>query len=249
MLIVVDIGNTRTKWAQVTEGGRLQAMDAAMNSSLAKSAFKKALSNADKVVIANVAGSTMAEQVTAMLPQQAEAVFAAVESGAYGVTCQYDTASLGIDRWASVVAAWHQYQQPLIVINAGTAITVDAVSREKLTNKGTYLGGSIMPGLQLLYDALANNTAKLPALATATYSVFPSNTQEAIYAGCINAIVGSVVLQLKNLEKHAAFLPKVVISGGDAVKIAGALSPRIKRPVVAESLVLQGLALLGEVQV
>jgi len=247
MLMVIDIGNTRTKWAQVADDGRLQAMRTSMNASLAKSPFKQALSSADKVVIANVAGDTMAEQVTAMLPQQAEVVFAEVQPEACGVVCQYDIASLGIDRWAAVIAAWHQYKQPLIVINAGTAITVDAISREKLTNKGTYLGGSIMPGLQLLYDALANNTAKLPAVSTATYNTFPVNTQEAIYAGCINAIVGSVVLQLKNLEKHSAFLPKVVISGGDAVKIAGALSPRIKRPVVAENLVLQGLALLGEV--
>lgn len=249
MLVVVDIGNTRTKWAQVGEDGRLIAVQACINANLAESALKEAVVNADKVVIANVAGDELAEQVTKMMPSQAEVVFAAVKSEACGVVCHYDVDCLGIDRWASVVAAWHQYRQPLIVINAGTAITVDAVSREKITKKGAYLGGSIMPGLQLLYDALANNTAKLPAVSDAKYNTFPVNTQEAIHAGCINAVVGSVVLQLKNLEKYSAFLPKVVISGGDAVKIAGALNPRIKRPVVIESLVLQGLALLGEAEV
>jgi len=247
--MVVDMGNPRTKWAQVGEDGRLIAIQACINANLAESALKEAVINADKVVIANVAGDELAEQVTKMMPSQAEVVFAVVKAEACGVVCYYDVDCLGIDRWASVVAAWHQYRQPLIVINAGTAITVDAVSREKVTKKGAYLGGSIMPGLQLLYDALANNTAKLPAVSDARYNTFPVNTQEAIHAGCINAIVGSVVLQLKNLEKHSAFLPKVVISGGDAVKIAGALRPRIKRPVVIESLVLQGLALLGEAEV
>jgi len=248
MLVVIDVGNTRTKWAQVNEYGQLAAVQACTNASLSKStSLKKTLANAERAIVANVAGEAIAEQLNAMLPAALEVVYPAVQLEAKGVRCQYDVSSLGIDRWASVIAAWHQYKQPLIVINAGTAITIDAVSREKVTNKGTYLGGSIMPGLQLLYDALANNTANLPSVKTATYNVFPVNTKDAIYAGCINAIVGSVVLQLKNLEKHSAFLPKVVISGGDAVKIAGALSPRIKRPVVEDNLVLQGLAVLGEV--
>ncbi len=249
MLMVIDIGNTRTKWAEVGPDGRLITVQACTNANLAASALKETVFNADKVVIANVAGEEMAEQVAKIMPSQAEVVFATVKPEACDVVCRYDVDCLGIDRWASVVAAWHQYKQPLIVINAGTAITVDAVSREKVTKKGAYLGGSIMPGLQLLYDALANNTAKLPAVSAVKYNTFPVNTEEAIHAGCINAIVGSVVLQLKNLEKQSAFLPKVVISGGDAVKIAGALSPRIKRPIIMDSLVLQGLALLGEAEV
>jgi len=137
-------------------------------------------------------------------------------------------------------------RQPTIVVNAGTAITIDALSKDKPTKKGAYLGGSIMPGLQLMYSALTDKTANLILPTTGVVRVFPKNTQDAIQSGCIKAVVGAVVLQLKQLEKHSAFLPKVVISGGDAVKIAEALNPHINRVVIKADLVLQGLALMGK---
>ncbi len=60
----------------------------------------------------------------------------------------------------------------------------------------------------------------------------------------MNAVVGSILLQMEQLEKQCAFLPKIVITGGDAVKVAHALKIHVKHVVVAEDLVLQGLALL-----
>lgn len=244
MLIVIDIGNTRVKWALVKENGCLDDMQAVMHEDIGSSPLKGFLLNADKVMIANVAEDGIAQQLKKMIPEHVEVIFATVQAEACSVINQYSQSSLGIDRWAAVIAAWHLHQQPTLVINAGTAITVDALSPSKDTQKGTYLGGSIMPGLQLMYHSLAASTAKLPSEPTGKFSKFPDNTQDAIISGCISAVVGSVVLQLKQLEKHCAFLPKVVISGGDAVKIAEALEPQIKRVAIVEDLILQGLVLL-----
>lgn len=244
MLMVIDIGNTRIKWSQVKEGGRLDTMQAVMHGDIASSPLKKSLMTADKVIIANVAENGIALQLTKMTPEHGEVIFAVVQAEACGVTNRYSQHNLGIDRWAAVIAAWHHYKQPTIVINAGTAITIDALSQEIGTKKATYLGGSIMPGLQLMYNSLAASTERLPLESTGKFSVFPDDTQDAIHSGCINAIVGAVVLQLKQLEKHCTFLPKVVISGGDAVKIAEALSKQMKRVAVVDDLVLQGLVLL-----
>ena len=61
----------------------------------------------------------------------------------------------------------------------------------------------------------------------------------------MNAAVGAIILVLQQLEKHCAYLPKLIISGGDAEKIAEALKPHIKRVMIVENLVLQGLALLN----
>lgn len=247
MLIVIDAGNTRTKWAQVQEDGKLSAMQAASNKSLDASDLKPALATADEVVIANVAGETVAEQLVGMMPDQLTPIFVMPQAEACGVINQYEEVeTLGVDRWAAVIATWELNKQPSIVINAGTAITIDALGKDKTSKKGTYLGGSIMPGLQLMYGALSDKAANLAHPLSGKVSYFPKNTDEAIYTGCMNAVVGAVVLQMKQLEKHCAFLPKVVISGGDAVKIADALSPHIRRVIVKEDLVLQGLSLLGK---
>ncbi|PCI58525.1 MAG: type III pantothenate kinase [Methylophilaceae bacterium] len=244
MLIVIDAGNTRVKWAEVQKDGRLGAMQAVTNAGIKASTLVSALSQAEKVMIANVAGATTEQLLTEMMPEKAEVVFATPQAEACHVINQYEKSeTLGIDRWAAVIAAWHMNKQPSIVVNAGTAITIDALSKDKTTKKGAYIGGSIMPGLQPMLDALSGNTANLSGSAGIMH-VFPKNTQDAIHTGCMNAVVGAVVLQMKQLEKHCAFLPKIVISGGDAVKIAEALTPQLKRVVVVEDLVLQGLALL-----
>lgn len=245
MLMVIDVGNTRTKWAEVQADGSLSAMRVSGNATIANSALKEALANADKVVIANVAGEAIAQQLTAMMPDETTVVFPIAQAEACEVINSYDQKeALGIDRWAAVIAAWHMNKQPTIVVNAGTAITIDAISKDKATKKGAYMGGSIMPGLQLMYSALTDGTTKLASTPAGILTVFPKNTQDAIQTGCMNAIVGAVVLQMKQLEKHHAFLPKIVISGGDAVKIAEALKPQLKRVIIADNLVLQGLALL-----
>lgn len=247
MLLVIDTGNTRTKWAKVQEDGKLAAVQATLNNKLITSAIKQDLASVDKVVVANVAGHEIAAQLNSIMPEHLEPIFMVAKSEACNVINRYEhVETLGIDRWAAAIAAWHMYKQPTLVINAGTAITIDALGKDKATKKGEYLGGTIMPGLQLLFSALSENTAKLTASASGRLDAFPKNTADAIQTGCMNAIIGAVVLQMKQLEKHCAFLPKIVISGGDAVKIAEALNHHLNRVIVAENLVLQGLALIGE---
>ena len=259
MLIVIDIGNTRTKWAEVTDDGRLGDMQMTPNATIAQSTLKNRLLEADKVVIANVAGDAIADLLRSVMPAHVSATFLVASTEACDVINRYAYSStLGIDRWAAVIAAWHQLKQPAIVINAGTAITIDhltidsplklATLKRTTSKKGVYLGGTIMPGLYGMHHALNTQTAKLPPVAAGQVVKFPDNTPDAIKTGCMNAVVGAVLLQLKQLEKHCAFLPKVVITGGDAVKIARELKMYIKRVVIAEDLVLQGLALLEKEQ-
>ena len=247
MLLVIDTGNTRTKWAKVQADGTLSEVQVTLNAKLTASALKQDLTSVHKAVIANVAGHEIAAQLNSMMPEHIEPIFVVPKSEACHVINRYEQVeTLGIDRWAAVIAAWHMHKQPSLIINAGTAITIDALGKDKVTKKGEYLGGTIMPGLQLLFSALSENTANLSSGEAGRMDVFPKKTIDAIHTGCMSAIVGAVVLQMKQLEKHCAFLPKVVISGGDAVKIAEALGHQLKRVIVADNLVLQGLALIGE---
>lgn len=254
MLVVIDIGNTRTKWAEVSDDGSLTECNATSNATIAQSALKNSLLKTEKVVVANVAGEAMAQQLMALIPSDVNVHFVQASAEACHVVNGYQQSdALGVDRWAAAIAAWHQYQQPAIVINAGTAITIDSLSNTALktrwvksasAKRGFYLGGSIMPGLYLMYDALLNHTAKLSNASAGTIKTFPVNTNDGIQTGCMNAVIGAILLASKQLEKHCAFLPKFVITGGDAGKIAHALRMHLKKVEIEDHLVLQGLVLL-----
>jgi type III pantothenate kinase len=241
MLLVIDIGNTRTKWALADDKGQLSTIGVCLNAELAKANLP--IKQAQKAVIANVAGAQIAQQITQLLAPL-ETHFVKVTAEACGLKNNYE-ATLGVDRWAALVAAWHMNKQVGVVVNAGTAITIDA-----LTERGEFLGGSIMPGLHLMRASLSKNAALLN-VEEGVLTEFPTNTTDAIQTGCLNAIVGAINLMLKRLEKQCGRAPLLVLSGGDAQVIAKALSMQIlnldtKQVIITENLVLQGLALLAK---
>jgi type III pantothenate kinase len=250
VLLVMDVGNTRAKWAKVDADGVLQEMQSCLTGEISNSMLKRALKGVKKVLVANVAGDAVAQQLTALLPQSTHLVFLTAQPKACGVVNRYKSNSLGADRWAALIAAWHMHKQPTIVVNAGTAITIDALTRDVANKGGVYIGGTIMPGLLMMQDALKENAALLKSTHEGIESTFPTNTQDAIQTGCLNAIVGAIMLMMQHLEKHSAFLPKLVVSGGDANRIAETLKNSLiiklglKRVIIAENLVLQGLILI-----
>ncbi len=255
MLIVIDAGNTRTKWAVLTSDGNLGEMQITPNKTLAQSVLKDNLVGAEKVVIANVAGDAMAQQLLNIMPEHVAVTFLEASNEVCNVVNGYqDISALGVDRWAAAIAVWNQLQQPAIIVGVGTAITIDSLAVDSpfeltalertISKKGVYLGGTIMPGLYAMHHGLDSHTANLPPVSMGEVVEFPVNTYDAMKTGCMNAVVGSILLQMEQLEKRCAFLPKIVITGGDAVKVAHALKMYVKHVVVAEDLVLQGLALL-----
>ena len=245
MLLVIDIGNTRTKWALADDSGKLSAMEICLNADLAKANFPSA--QAQSAIIANVAGEAMARQITQLL-QPLELHFITASAQASGVKNSYQN-TLGADRWAALVAAWHHTKHATVVVNAGTAITIDCIGKD-----GAFLGGTIMPGLRLMHESLSKNTAQLSVqdVDVSNFGAdFPANTQEGITTGCLNAVAGAIHLMQKRLEKHSGWLPKLIISGGDAPNIAKALNTPIlnistKQVIITENLVLQGLVLLSK---
>jgi type III pantothenate kinase len=244
MLLVVDAGNTRTKWAHVDARGALTNPGGCANTEFSATAFKKALKGVSKVMIANVAGEGMQAKLSECMPQRVQVVFVKPQAEACNVTNRYaEVETLGVDRWASLVAAWHITGQPTVVVNAGTAVTIDALAKNP-NKKGVFLGGTIMPGLWLMRESLLQSTAIPRPEGEGEEMMFPDNTRDAIQSGRINAVVGAILLMLKQLERHSAFLPRLVISGGDASKIDEALKPHLKRVIIAENLVMQGLVLL-----
>jgi type III pantothenate kinase len=122
------------------------------------------------------------------------------------------------------------------VVNAGTAVTIDALDAD-----GVFQGGLILPGIRLMIQALADNTAALK-VPPGTYAHFPTNTADAIYSGAVHAICGAIeLLRLKvRLDEVAV---KCYLSGGAAHEVA----PYVSGPLeVVDNLVLEGVLLLAD---
>lgn len=244
MILVVDVGNSRMKWALHDPRGWL-AQGALSNQEIGTLALRdwQNLPRPVRAVGVNVAGEAARVRVEGQLARWRllmEWLYATPAAG--GVTNRYDKpGQLGPDRWASLIAARRRaLDDPrettaCIVVNAGTAVTIDALDVD-----GTFRGGLILPGIRLMISALAENTAALK-VPRGTYAHFPTSTSDAIYAGAIHAICGAIEL-LRLKVRYEDALVRVFLSGGAAQELA----PFVSGPLeVVDNLVLEGVLLLA----
>lgn len=249
MLLLVDAGNTRIKWALMESAslGKAGLGHWAQYGSVRKedsSQLGDALQGVDiaRVLLSNVAGPEMKEQLERMILRAAGLKpvplnWFTSQPELAGVTNAYrDPVQLGSDRFASMIGAHALFpDRSLIVATCGTATTVDAV-----TPDGRFAGGMILPGLGLMASSLARNTAQLPQVPEqeVVARLFADNTNDAIVSGCIAAQAGAIE---RAVAAHAAAQggPVLcVLSGGAASFIAPHLSVASQS---VDNLVLIGL--------
>ncbi|HYN54465.1 MAG TPA: type III pantothenate kinase [Methylotenera sp.] len=256
-ILAIDAGNTRVKWGLFDALGGLMEYGACLHSELTNTI----LPQTSRVIISNVAGKSIEATLKKTLPNSTiRWVSAGLE--ACGVENRYETpAKLGSDRWAAVIAAWHIKHAPCVVVNAGTAVTVDALSIHPENNSGIFLGGMILPGLNLMQQSLGIATAQLPEKTADSHTdinqhihhpmnIFATNTVDAIYAGALHAILGAINLMALELHRHSNTTPHIIISGGNAAIIHQQLIQHhlmdnvTNSAIIVDNLVLQGLYLL-----
>lgn len=143
----------------------------------------------------------------------------------------------GADRIANAVAAFYCFKKPAAVVDFGSATTITVVG-----GRLNLLGGAILPGLQLMREALRNKTAKLPlAPLRKPAEALGKNTASSINSGIIFGTAGAVELIIKNMEKETGFKLKLLLTGGYAEFI----SPFIARShILMPDLTSQGLRLI-----
>jgi type III pantothenate kinase len=125
-----------------------------------------------------------------------------------------DPAAVGADRIVNAVAAGHHYGFPAIIVDIGTATTVEAVDGE-----GSYLGGAILTGLYVALDALIARTAKLPSvdLEEEPPSAIATNTPDSIRSGFVYGYAGAIdALVRRSREELGEEGVRVVATGGPA---------------------------------
>ncbi|HAF44642.1 MAG TPA: type III pantothenate kinase, partial [Gallionellaceae bacterium] len=176
-MLLLDVGNSRCKWALVQDGAWTHQGVAGNTEWIALQHAFAALPVPDRVVVSNVAGEAMAQRLRAVCAEwKCPLEFVTASAQCCGVHNGYEqTERLGSDRWAALIAAWQRVRGACLVVNCGTATTVDALSAQ-----GEFLGGLILPGVSLMQHSLATNTAQLIA-EQGTLQDFPRNTADAIH--------------------------------------------------------------------
>ena len=250
-MLLVDAGNTFIKWATThpdqsfsaesiswKEFGAVRHHELSSLKDTWQALHRE--SPFERVIISNVAGQNLGNTLFDFLktleprPQKIDWFYSAPSLA--GIKNTYlDFRKLGSDRFASMVGARALHpDQPLIVVTAGTATTIDAISPD-----GTFMGGMILPGLKLMAESLAQNTAQLPEVAqhNSKISHFANETGKAILSGCINAQAGAIEQAVTAHQKQYDNV-QCLLSGGAARYIA----PNLSLPHrMIDNLVLIGL--------
>lgn len=239
-MLLFDAGNSRCKWAWIENGrwqrqGVLENADERVWQQLHET-FSR-LASPQKILVSNVAGIQLEQRLRTLCSLWPCALqFVTAQAAQCGVRNTYEqVGQLGSDRWLALIAARQRVQGACLVVNCGTATTVDA-----LAESGEFLGGLILPGMELMQQSLLKNTAQL-GMHQGEIRDFPRNTADAIASGAMQASAGAIRQQYALLaakgEAHC------ILSGG----AADSLMPHLGMAAeLVDNLVLRGLQIIGQ---
>lgn len=234
MILAVDAGNTRIKWGAHGDGAWHATGACATSHAHELAACWDSRVRPERVIVSNVAGDAVGSAIVeASARFGCTPHFIASRAAQCGVRSSYEhPAQLGCDRWAALIGAHQLYPGSNLVVNAGTAMTVDA-----LTDEGLFLGGIIVAGLDLMRRALDAHTAGL-RWQPGEVRFFPSNTGDAIVSGAAHALAGAIERMAMFMRESGQESLRVLLGGGSA----GALQPLIGlETITVDNLVLEGL--------
>ncbi|MCG6862335.1 MAG: type III pantothenate kinase [Chromatiaceae bacterium] len=241
MDLLVDIGNTNLKWA-VLESGTLGEMSTVRHHGglpIDLHAAWEQLAPPHRILVGNVGGNEVSGALVGACRSHwdLEPRFAATELEACGVRIAYEHPErLGVDRWLALIAAHRSCASPVLIVDAGTAITYDL-----LLGDGRHLGGLITPGIEMMRDGLLSGTHIPRVEPQELADPWAVDTGTAIAAGSIQAPAALAERLSEQLARQTGRVPDCILTGGDAQRLIPALRLSVQHK---PDLVLRGLALL-----
>lgn len=239
MILEIDQGNTRLKW-RLIEVGVVVRRGGEFNSNIEFDNWLELIleHEVSGVRAATVAGKGWQKRIGESIKRLAglDVQFAKVEPEAVGVKCGYDDPSkLGVDRWLAVLAASKLTPGACLVVDCGSAMTVDFWSGSE------HMGGYISPGYELMRRALYGQTAQVKFAGAAEHCLEPGrSTGDAVNAGLWASMVGSVIAaKIRLSELLGGVEVSLVVSGGDGERLIEVLEGADYYP----ELVMDGLGI------
>ena len=246
MFLLIDIGNTKTKW-MLRDQRKIYQEDSFLTEDIDQDHFMFS-EKIQKILISNVASF----EKEAILKIKLKKFSCPIEfvkpqkKWKHLLNGYQDSSSLGVDRWLSALSVSNSIQKSTVIVSVGTAVTIDYLSFDKKEHQYTFEGGVILPGLHLTKNALSQNTAQLKNDEGA-FQMPAINTANAIQSGFILSVLGN----LKSFFDLALSKSKdvnVVLSGGDAETIYQHLTEDLKsHSMIKKDLVLDGLFVLANI--
>jgi type III pantothenate kinase len=245
-VLLIDIGNTRIKWARF-DGERVGRQRAAVHSGWGAEDYARRVIGSgrrlDRILVASVAG-VRADRNLVLAARRARAPapeFVVSQRRAAGVTSGYlEPWRWGVDRFVAAIGAYHLAKgRAVCVVGVGTAMTIDLVDAE-----GRHRGGAIIPAPKLMVDTLLKNTdgirRRAQGGAGGGNSLFGRSTRAALVQGsryAAAALIDRAVGEARALVRARS--PLVVLTGGGAPSV----QPLVRSACVSvPDLVLRGLA-------
>ena len=244
MFLLIDIGNTKTKW-MLRDQKKIYQENSFLTEDIDQDYFQFS-EKIHKILVSNVAGF----EKEAILKIKLKKFSCPVEfvkphkKWKHLLNGYQDISSLGVDRWLSALSVSNSIQKSTVIVSVGTAVTIDYLSFDKKEHQYTFEGGVILPGLHLTKNTLSQNTAQL-INDDGKFQIPAINTANAIQSGFILSVLGNlksfVELALsKSSDVH------IILSGGDAEFIYQHLTEDLKRyTTIKKDLVLDGLFVLA----
>jgi type III pantothenate kinase len=240
MKLLVDVGNTRLKWASIAEDARLRpgGVFAHAGGSLVAELRREwgGLARVEAAWVASVVSATREEELAAFVRERfgLRAQFVRSPAAALGVRNAYaQPERLGVDRFLALVAAHARDARLQVLVSAGTALTVDALDAD-----GGHLGGLIVASPQAMRQAIVAGTARVDA-RSGQLQAFPRSTADAVVTGSLYAAAGAIERFRASLVRAGEDRPPLLLGGGGADELEPLLAP-VER---VHDLVLHGLAL------
>ena len=243
MNLLIDSGNSFIKWALATDESLVIESRCL---STAVSSLHEIWKNYDipaRVIVANVAGERVASEIRKAVSAlwQLDAEFAVSSKHCCGLTNSYRRpGQLGVDRWMAMVAAHQMIDGPAIVVDCGTAVTIDMVKED-----GLFAGGVIMPGLMTAFQSLTLDTDAVEEVSSMDHVVSPvaQSTEDGVAAGILLGLAGGIEKVVTEQALLVEKTPTVLLTGGDMEKLVPYLTiPAVLKP----DLVLEGLRMFAE---
>lgn len=231
-MLVVDAGNTRTKFARVARRGGVPRMFAELPT--AKLTARETAKRCRQSECATAAAACVVPAAARALRTAFPDIILLGADTPLNFSTDVDRHTVGADRLANIAEAARRFGKSVVVSDFGTAATFDL-----LNVRGHFVGGAIAPGVRMLAEALAQGTAQLPLANLAVPRCAAGrNTRDAIASGVAGGYAGLVRHLLRQLHsKHLVF------TGGDARLVAKLTGLDV---TIDPLWTLRGISLLGD---
>ena len=249
MLLVLDIGNTNITLGIFDKDNLVETARLLSDKNISQKEYELLIkSKTENYKITSCIIGSVVEELKTTVKKACDNVFQ-IDSSLFTIESLKDFEILlenpnqvGADRIANAYAAMRKYSLPAIVVDIGTAITFDVVSKN-----GGFLGGVIMPGVNLQLKSLNLNTSKLPQINVgASENAIGDSTEKALLSGVIRGTACAIEGLLYQCESELGSKATVIATGGQSQLISEYMSRKFD--YINPSLTLEGFKYLYELE-